>query len=76
MNKQIPILALLMGTPLSESPGIIGASPITSSEIAAEDHRFGGKKAQNKRNRRTKRINRKNGIGMLPVVKWEEVNHG
>lgn len=76
MNKQIPILALLTGIPLSESPGITEVSPVTSSEIAAEYHRFGGKKAQNKRNRRTKRINRKNGIGMLPVVKWEEVNHG
>lgn len=76
MNKQIPILALLMGIPLSENPEIIEASPITSLEIAANTPRFGGKKAQNKRNRRTKKINRKNGIGMLPVVKWEEVNRG
>lgn len=74
MKKKILFLLVpLMATPFSESPETTEGFPATTSEIEAEATAgFGGKKAQNKRNRRTKRINRKNGIGMLPVTIWKE----
>jgi hypothetical protein len=75
-QKSLTLLLPLMAIPFSESPETTEAFPATSSEIVAEENRFGGKRAQNKRNRRTRRINRKNGVGMLPVTIWKEVNHG
>ncbi len=66
-------------TTIIESSEHISAKSIGNQRIELSEsggHKFGGRKAQNKRNRRTKRINRKNGIGMLPVVIWKEVNCG
>lgn len=46
--------------------------------------KFGGKRKQNQRNRRTRRINRKNGVGhevipdrwQLAVIEWKEASNG
>lgn len=63
--KLLTLLVPLLTIPFSESPETTEAFPPTSWEIKAEAKApgFGGKKAQNKRNRRTRKINRKNGIG-------------
>lgn len=67
----------------TENPAITRVSQNTSLEmpdvspktelLADGGNKFGGRKAQRKRNRRTKRMNRKFGVGFLPT--GSEVNH-
>lgn len=88
MKKKILFLLVpLMATPFSESPETTEGFPATTSEIEAEataGFGFGGKRAQNKRNRRTKKLNKKNGVGIevtledyrVSLVMGKEENHG
>lgn len=46
---------------------------LSSTTLEANPPRFGGKKILRKANRSSKKIQRKNGIGQVPVVKWQEV---
>lgn len=65
----ILILLLLMVTPFGADREISEGFPVTSSVILADEdtHKFGGKRAQNKRNRRTKKLNRRNGVGLVLI---------
>ena len=78
MRKSLVIL-LLMAFSMPETteaslPTSSGTAQMTENIAFAASPGFGGQKAQNKRNRRTKRINRKFGVGFLPMEM--EVNRG
>ena len=84
MKKNLSLLLALMlfGVQLPNQADQPEATPIVLEEDGG--HKFGGKKAQNRHNRRTRRINRKNGVGlqfpkpaenwdwMLPKIDWEK----
>ena len=84
--KHLILIAVLTAVTVqysTESPVITEASQPTSlmmlegnpkTELLADGGtKFGGRKALRKRNRRTKRMNRKFGVGFLPT--GSEVNH-
>lgn len=72
------LLALpAFSSPETASPKTEAASPIFG--IGKPKYKKNKIQRQNtvgKTNHRARRNQRKNGIGMLPVVKWKEVNRG
>lgn len=49
---------------------------LCSITLEAAPPRFGGQKILRKANRKSKKLQRKNGIGQVETIQWEEVANG